>query len=188
MALISLNDFGSNIQNQSFTIPEGTNYMYVYLTGGGGAGDFGRNNKGGAGGGRGAIGVNLLAGDLAGKTVTINVGTGGAAPSVYGYGNVGLPSSVTFDNDFMLIAGGGMRAQGDYAGQGGNMALSGSIPSYVTQFSQHNLAGEIGQNSVGGLGGIGGGNGDCGAGGNGGNTNSNGTGGIGGFISIHCFS
>jgi hypothetical protein len=181
-------DWGGGTSNAHYTVPAGTTAMECYLSGAGGAGDYGRNGLPGGGGGRGAITQRLAIGTLGGKTVTVSTGTGGYAPSAGGYGNIGTAATLEFDNGWAWISGGGQRAISQRAGQGGNAAESGSVPSYVSVYSQHNLGSETGQNGVGSTGGIGAGNGDTGGGGNGGDTGANGTAGTDGYVSCVFFN
>lgn len=189
MALLGMFDYGGDCTNGvSLTLPSGTTVLRVVLTGAGGAGDYGRNGYGGAGGGRGAVSEHIFSGDLSEKIVIMKTGIGGYAPTSSAFGNIGTSTSIKFDNNCELISGGGQRALGVMAGCGGNTAISGSLPSYITGYSQHNLGSEIGQNAFSTLGGSGAANGDCGGGGNGGNVGCNGTGGVNGYISCQCYS
>lgn len=189
MALLLMKDFGGGAANGvPFIIPIGCTWMRATLTGGGGAGDYGRDNFGGGGGGRGATGEKIVMGDLGGKTIIIHTGVGGFPPTIESFGNVGTQSSITFDNGWQMIAGGGYRAEGAKPGHGGNMASSGEMPLYIIKRSEHNLGSESGQMGMLLSGGRGGGQGDTGGGGNGGDPNSLGMGGTAGYINIQFHS
>lgn len=189
MALLGIKDFGgASINGSIYIIPEGCTYLRATLTGAGGAGDFGRNSMGGGGGGRGATGEKIVWGDLGGRTIIITTGIGGHAPTELSFGNVGTHTILEFDNGWQLIAGGGQRAEGDYAGRGGNNAKSGVRPPYVIKHSEHNIGSETGQNGTLLRGGSGAGNGDTGGGGNGGNPGQPGTEGGPGYVNIQFFS
>lgn len=189
MTLLLLKDFGGNSANGTeFIIPLGCTWLRATLTGGGGAGDYGRDNHGAGGGGRGAVGEKIIMGDLGGKVITIHTGVGGYAPTVESFGNVGTQSSITFDNGWQLIAGGGYRAEGQIAGHGGNMAQDGIRPAYIIKQSEHNLGSEGGQFGLLNRGGRGGGQGDTGGGGYGGNPGELGIGGTAGYVNIQFFS
>lgn len=180
---ITFHDIGQ-ATSESYTIPAGTTTMFVYAQGAGGSGD----SSNGGGGGRGNGALFCVTGTLGGKVLTAVTGTGGAAPSsLSGSGNNGTHTTITWDNGWQWIAGGAECASGGRGGVGGNTAVSGSTPSYVTQFGQFNITSENGMPCYGSTGGRGGGNGDSGGGGNGGNVHTIGVAGVGGYIHLQCW-
>lgn len=72
-------------------------------------------------------------------------------------------------------------------GAGGNTAVTGSIPAYVTSVGQFNLGSACGMDGTARLYGLGGDQGDSGGGGQGGWWNANGSAGIGGYVHVEFY-
>lgn len=189
--MIGQADFGSGFSG-NFTIPAGTSVCRIYLNGAGSGGGAGNSNSAGGGGASGAKGLFTIQGTIAGKVLTINLGTpgaGGVAPG--GDGTLGSQSTVAFDNGWTLIAGAGRPGYGGNGnpgpgGNSGNIATTGTVPSYVTSFGQFNMGSWNGQSGTTRLYGFGGNQGDTGGGGQGGWWNQNGQAGQGGYLHIEC--
>jgi hypothetical protein len=169
----------------SFTVPAGVTQVEISVRGGGGSGgnsgtttNLGR----GGGGGQGGISTTLVS-VSAGQLYAVNVGAGGAAPTVSAAdGNPGHPSTVILNpsadaTKYVAVANGGGFGSGAVlcsAGTGANNGDGGSAPGPTG-------AGALGLSAQNGAGGTVAGTGaSCATGGNGGGEGYAGAGGDGG--------
>jgi hypothetical protein len=92
----------------TFVVPNGVSAVRVSATGGGGAGGY-HSTMPSAGGGAGGYGAGVVSGLVAGQSIAVTVGAGGAALAAPGVGSFGGSSSF----------GGYLSAQGGNGGNGG---------------------------------------------------------------------
>ncbi len=124
----------------TFTVPNGVTSARVTVIGGGGSGGYHSTMPSG-GGGAGGQAMGIVTGLVAGQTVTVSVGAGGAVPSSPGTGNTGGTSSF----GSYMSASGGMGGNGgtsstQFANAGGNGGTASG--------GQVNNAGSMGTDSI----------------------------------------
>lgn len=138
----------------AWEVPAGVTSVEALVVGGGGAGSAGIGNYyWPAGGGGGAVVTNSNLTTTPGNQLLVNVGAGGAAPSVTG------------------IASGGEQSDGNYSSFGALIAAGGKTPNNILTNNAGATGGSSGNGNAGGFGGTNGsgcGSANCGAGSGGG--------------------
>lgn len=138
----------------AWEVPAGVTSVEALVVGGGGAGSEGIGNYyWPAGGGGGAVVTNSNLTTTPGNQLLVNVGAGGAAPSVTG------------------IASGGEPSDGNYSSFGALIAAGGKTPNNIRTNNAGATGGSSGNGNAGGFGGTNGngcGSANCGAGSGGG--------------------
>ena len=171
--MLAQNDFGSGYSG-NYTIPTGASMLVAYINGPGPSGGNPDDNSASGGGGAGAKCKFVITGTLGGAVITLNIPNGGTHSTVKG-ANGNLPtgqSTMTFANGFQWICGSGEpgfggNGQPGPGGRGGNVAVNGNVPSFVTSFGQFNLGASPGMDGTTRWKGYGGNEGDTGGGGRG---------------------
>jgi trimeric autotransporter adhesin len=176
------NSSNTSASTGSFTVPAGTNFIYVFGAAGGGSGGLtvSQDNGSGAGGGGAANVTGYKIAVSSGDTISYSVGAGGAGRNPSSGSNNGITGSATTltrsgSDIFNLSAGVGGGQDGGSGGSGGaNNGYGVSGGSGGTGGQRSSFPGGNGTSRTNG----------CGGGGGGGAHVSNKTGGTGGASTI----